>query len=125
MKKRLIFIFIGILFAIGIVSVISNINDSEPMSAEGMAVEERNNNDTRVLIEELSDFDIDRVEINYSSDAIKVYINRPSSEQYIDNYANEILSTIITTIDTRKSDLTLEKESYNILIYSEDGKLIN
>jgi hypothetical protein len=125
MKKRLLFIFLGILVAVGVINAVANINEATPMSADGMTVEERAQNDVEVLTAELADFDVESIEINYDKDAIKVYISRPSTEQFVDEHASDIESAINLALEDRKADLTLEKESYNIFVYSEDGSLIN
>jgi hypothetical protein len=122
-KDRLILLVVGILSAIGIIAaVISSGTDSAvPMSAEGMSVEDRDLNDSSVLKEELAEFDIDRVSVNYSGDVISIYINRESTEQYIEDYANDVIAAVKSALQERKEDMTLEKETYSVMIYGNDG----
>ncbi|MEH7521670.1 hypothetical protein V7149_00085 [Bacillus sp. JJ1503] len=95
-----------------------------PMSAEGMSEEERLKNDAAVLLEELSSLGAEQIEINYARDAIKVYISKESTAQYVSEVAGDIVNKIESVLKERRSDLTLEKQSYAVYVYGSDNRLI-
>jgi hypothetical protein len=124
-KRSIMTVIIGLLVIFGIYAVISPAQEEvQPMSAANMTEEQRADNDSAVLLSELQD--VDRVEIKYSVDAIKVYLTDKSSAQYIATKAEAIKDEIVEVIEKRRADLTFEKEptDYFVYVYGSDGRLI-
>lgn len=123
MIKRMLGVILGALVILGIIAGCTQ-DESEPMSAENMKAEQRAANDVAVLLEELSSLGAEKVEINYARDAIKVYLAKESTAQYVSDDAGEVESGVNEALADRRGDLTLEKESYHVYIYGKDGRLI-
>jgi hypothetical protein len=125
--KKVAYIFIAILFAWGAYSGLTKKSEARPMSASSMTEQQRNDNDSAVLLKHLSSYGVERVEIRYGYDAIKVHLKAQSSAQYISDKAADIKNAIPDIIERNRADLTLEKEpgDYYIYIYGKDGHLIN
>ncbi|WP_042348223.1 hypothetical protein [Bacillus massiliigorillae] len=122
--KKIITLCIIILAVIGLAGAFFN-RDNTPSfkSAEGMTKEERVENDNSILKEELKD--VDRIDVRHDDDAIVIYIPYEKSKQNIDEIAANYVDDVKSALIDRKSDLTLEKNSYLIYIYSSDGRLID
>jgi hypothetical protein len=108
-------------------STLSETSEAKPMMATGMTEKQRNTNDSAILLEELDGYGVERVEIQYGYNAIKVYLKAKSSDQYISDKASDLKDAIPNIIERNRADLTLEKEpgEYYIYIYGKDGHLIN
>jgi hypothetical protein len=107
-----------------LLGLISGCASNAPMSAAGMTEEDRATNDTAVILEELAELGAEQIEINYARDAIKVYLAKKSSDQYVSDDASRVRTAIPTVLKERRSDLTLEKDSYHVYIYGSDKRLL-
>lgn len=92
-----------------------------PKSAENMSVEERAENDSAVLIEELTEFNVEHVVIDYAGAVINIYVNRESTEQHIEDFAKDVVATVKSSLKERKSDMTIEKDKYSVIIHGKNG----
>ena len=121
------YIFIAILLAWGAYSGLTKEPEARPMSASTMTEQQRNEHDSVVLLGKLKPYGVERVEIRYGYDAIKIHLKAQSSAQYISDKASDIKDAIPGIIESNRADLTLEKEpgDYYIYIYGKDGHLIN
>jgi hypothetical protein len=127
-KRNVIGYAIIALILIGTVwSTLSETFEAKPMMATGMTEKQRDTNDSAILLEELSGYGVERVEIQYGYDAIKIYLKAKSSDQYISDKASDLKDAIPGIIERNRADLTFEKEpgEYYIYIYGKDGHLIN
>lgn len=126
MNKRSIMVLAGVLIlaVIGGLSAFINEGDAVPISAEGMTEDERAEIDTNVLTEELADYDVDQVMVNYSGGTIGVYIDKPKSEQYVDEYAQDVIEAVSLALVDRKANMTLEKGTYHVYVYGNDGLIL-
>lgn len=124
-KSKVILAIVIVLSVIGAWTAFSPDKEANmPLSAENMTVQERSKNDETVLLNDLRTYDVERVEINYSVDAIKLYLTQQSTAQYIDDKVEKAINALDDSLLRNKSDLTLEKESYYYYIYSKDGRLL-
>jgi hypothetical protein len=127
-KRNIIGYAIIALILIGTVwSTLGETFEAKPMMATGMTEKQRAEHDSAIMLEELNGYGVNRVEIQYGYDAIKVYLKAKSSDQYISDKASDLKDAIPNIIERNRADLTLEKESgeYYIYIYGKDGHLIN
>jgi hypothetical protein len=108
-------------------NALSEKSEAKPMVATGMTEKQRNTNDSAILLEELSSYGVERVEIRYGYDAIKIHLKAKSSDQYVSDKASDLADAIPDIIENNRAELTLEKEpgDYYIYIYGKDGHLIN
>lgn len=128
-KKNYVFWLIMALVLVGFISLVNNSISGEvdgvPKSAADMTLEEREENDVSVLMDELSSFEnIEELEIDYSVDAIIFTVSNESTEQYIEDKANNIVEKVKHALNDRRSDLTLEKDDYYFYVYGGDGRII-
>ncbi|MDQ0154897.1 hypothetical protein [Robertmurraya andreesenii] len=122
-RQNIVLVAVIILLAgVGLASMFfGNAGEVKPIAAESMSDQERAELDVAVLTEELSAFDISKINVNYSGDIISVYIDKKTSEQYVEDYAKDVVDAVKSALVTRKSDMTLEKDRYNVTVYGTDG----
>jgi hypothetical protein len=127
-RNLLGYTIIALILAGTVWSTLSEKSEAKPMMATGMTEKQRDENDSEILLDELrSSYGVERVEIQYGYDAIKIYLKAKSSDQYISDKASDLKDAIPGIIERNRADLTLEKEpgAYYIYIYGKDGHLIN
>lgn len=123
-KDKKLIAFLIVISLIWPIYLIVNRAD-EPMAAAEMSAEERGENDSAVLMEELAPQNIvDDVEIDYDYKSISVYLDILRSQQYASNTADDIEDAVDEALDDRRGDLTIE-ESYSVYVYDQKGRRIN
>ncbi|PFP30279.1 hypothetical protein COJ96_06085 [Bacillus sp. AFS073361] len=121
------YIFIAILFAWGAYSGLTKEPEARPMSASSMTEQQRDAHDSAIILKHLGAYGVERVEIGYGYDSIKVHLKAKSSDQYVSDKASDIKDAIRDILENNRADLTLEKEpgDYYVYIYGKDAHLIN
>lgn len=115
---------IAFLVFYGVYSFFWSEPEAQPKSAEGLTEEQRASNDVPVLMSEIDN--VEEIEIDYGVDGIIVYLTQKSSDQYVSETAQDVEDAIRKAIDSRRADLTLEKEAadYFVYVYGSDRSLI-
>lgn len=118
-KDKIILTCIGVFLLIAGGSAFLNKKDDTPKSAAGMTLEERTDNDEKVLENGIGR----KVEVDYEYDSIKITLNVNKTDQYSEDAANDIIDKTRDFIEDNRSKLTFEKDFY-IYVYGKDGHLL-
>lgn len=127
-KFGLVMLIIPIVLILMITAgLVKKVTEVDPKSALNMSKHQREDNDNQVLLEQLQQYEVEKVEIDYTSDTIKVYLAAESVEQYVDDKAKDVIDIVPVILEDNRAELTLEKDSndYSISVFGKDGRLID
>lgn len=127
-KFGLVMLIIPIVIILMITAgLINKVTEEDPKSALNMSEQQRGDNDNQILLEQLKQYEVDKVEVDYKRDSISVYLIAESGEQYVDDKAKDVIDIVPFILEDNRAELTLEKDSndYSISVFGKDGRLID
>lgn len=122
-RKLFVIVLLTVLVALGFSTMFDQ--QSPPMSAAGMSVEQRVNHDQEVINDYLiEEFDsVKKVEVDHKYNSVKIKTSIKKSEQYAENTGEEIRQTLKDILKEHAGELTIE-EDYLLFIYSDEGFML-
>lgn len=127
MRKDKVILLSSLIVCIAVVlfGLFTGESEAQPMSAAGMSVEDRTENDSAVIEKAIRKHgEVELVAIDYSGKVITVHSGRESTEQYAREHGEDIVKTIRETLESERSNLTLEADTYNVIVYGKDNSII-
>lgn len=123
--KVILFTSLIVCIAVGLYVFLGGEPEAQPMPAAGMSVEDRTENDSAVIEKAIRKHgEVELVAIDYSGKVITVHSGRASTDQYAREHGEDIVKTVKETLEAKRRNLTLEADSYGVVVYGKDNSII-